>query len=56
MAFPKCYYASVEDSILVLENLKIRNFEVIEKRPDGKVRLAKYRDLIRSLFTVFRIR
>ena len=35
LAFPKCFYASVEDSVLVLENLKSNNFEVIDKKPDG---------------------
>ena len=32
--FPKCFYASVEDSLMLLENLKIQNFEVVEKKPE----------------------
>ena len=34
--FPKCFYASVEDSLMLMENLKIQNFEVVEKKPERK--------------------
>jgi hypothetical protein len=33
LAFPRCFYASPEDSLLVIENAKSRGFEVIEKKP-----------------------
>ena len=34
LAFPKCFYSSPEDGILILENVKCRNFEVVEKKPE----------------------
>ena len=34
LAFPKCFYASAEDAILILENVKSQNFEVVEKKPE----------------------
>ncbi len=37
LAFPKCFYASVEDSLLLLENMKKQNFEVVEKKPERKI-------------------
>ena len=36
LAFPKCLYSSVEDSILILENMKEQNFQVVEKKPERK--------------------
>ena len=36
LAFPKCFYSSVEDSILLLENMKQQNFVVVEKKPERK--------------------
>ena len=37
LAFPKCYYSSPEDAILVLENVKSKNYEVVEKKPERKI-------------------
>jgi hypothetical protein len=37
LAFPKCFYASVEDSLLLLENMKRKDFEVVEKKPERKI-------------------
>ena len=34
LSFPKCYYASVEDSLVILENLKDKGFEVVEKKTE----------------------
>ena len=34
--FPKCFFASVEESLMLMENLKIQNFEVVEKKPERK--------------------
>ena len=36
LAFPKCLYSSVEDSILILENMKEQNYQVVEKKPERK--------------------
>jgi hypothetical protein len=36
LAFPKCFYSSVEESLLLLENMKKQNFEVVEKKPERK--------------------
>jgi hypothetical protein len=37
LSFPKCFYASSEDSIILLENLKVQNFEVVVKKPERKL-------------------
>jgi len=39
LAFPKCFYASAEDSLILLENLKVQNFEVVVKKPERKLQL-----------------
>ncbi len=39
LAFPKCFYASTEDSLILLENLKVQNFEVVVKKPERKLQL-----------------
>ncbi len=36
LAFPKCFYASVDESLLILENLKAQNFDVLRKKPERK--------------------
>jgi Ecdysteroid kinase-like family len=36
LAFPKCFYISSEDSILILENMKAQNFDVIPKKLERK--------------------
>ena len=36
LPFPKCFYASAEEELLVMENLKLQKFEVIEKKPERK--------------------
>jgi hypothetical protein len=48
LAFPKCFYASVADSLLLLENMKRKNFEVVEKKPERKIffKLLFYRQPI----------
>jgi Ecdysteroid kinase-like family len=37
LAFPKCFYSSADDAILILENAKSLNYEVVEKKPERKV-------------------
>jgi hypothetical protein len=37
LAFPKCFYASTEESLILLENIKLQNFEVVEKKPERKL-------------------
>ena len=36
LSFPKCFYASVEDSLIILENMKEIGFEVVEKKIECK--------------------
>jgi hypothetical protein len=36
LAFPKCFYASDDDAILILENAKSLNYEVVKKEPERK--------------------
>jgi len=36
LRIPDCYYASVEKYVLILDNLKIKGFEVIKKQPERK--------------------
>ena len=37
LAFPKCFYASNAEALLIIENLKVQNFEVIRKKPERKL-------------------
>ena len=37
LAFPKCFYVSAENSILILENMKAQNYDVIEKKLERKL-------------------
>ena len=37
LAFPKCFYASADDAIFILENAKSLNYEVVEKKPERKL-------------------
>ena len=32
LAFPKCFYVSAENSILILENMKAQDYDVVEKK------------------------
>jgi hypothetical protein len=34
LAFAKCYYASAEQFLLLLENLKVQNYVVVQKKPE----------------------
>ena len=36
LPFPKCFYASDESGVIVLENLKSRGFKTVPKSPEGK--------------------
>ena len=45
LAFPKCFYGSAEKELLLMENLKVQNYEVVLKKPQRKfleIILAKY--------------
>ena len=42
LAFPKCFYASPEDSLILLENLKVQNFEVVVKKPEREYQKIFY--------------
>ena len=35
LPFPKCYYASDEAGVIVLENLKTIGFKTVPKSPEG---------------------
>jgi len=35
LPFPKCFYASDEEGVIVLENLKTRGFKTVPKSPEG---------------------
>ena len=37
LPFPKCVYASDEDGVIVLENLKTKGFKTVPKSPEGNV-------------------
>ncbi len=36
LSFADCFYASVEESVLILDNLKMKGFGVIKKQPERK--------------------
>ena len=36
LAFAKCFYSSPEDFLIILENMKVQGFIVIEKKPERK--------------------
>ena len=36
LPFPKCFYASDEVGVIVLENLKNLGFNTVPKSPDGR--------------------
>ena len=36
LAFAKCFYSSAKDELLILENLKAKNFVVLPKKPERK--------------------
>jgi len=38
LAFPKCFYASSEESILILENMKALDFDVVPKKMERKLK------------------
>ena len=42
LAFPKCFYASSEESLILLENLKVQNFEVVVKKPERELQKIFY--------------
>ena len=44
LSFPKCFYASVNDSLIILENMKAKGFEVVEKKIERKLQ-KKYNDV-----------
>jgi hypothetical protein len=37
LPFPKCFYASEEEELLIMENLKLQKFVVIQKKPERKI-------------------
>ena len=41
LQFPKCFYASDEEGVIVLENLKSLGFKTVPKSPDGKQTFVK---------------
>jgi hypothetical protein len=42
LAFAKCFYASYDESLIIMENLKVVNFEVVAKKPERKYFKEKY--------------
>ncbi len=46
LPFPKCFYASAKDELLILENLKAQNFVILPKKPERKFETLKcYADI-----------
>ncbi len=37
LAFARCFYASAENELIIMENLKIQNFQVVQKKPERKL-------------------
>ena len=54
LAFPKYFYSSSEDAILILENVKCKNFEVVEKKPERKY--LNYLTEFRFLYISFTVK
>ena len=41
LSFPNCLYASAEDELILMENLKAKGFRVVEKKPErNSLRIA----------------
>ena len=38
LPFPKCFYASDKDGVIVLENLKTKGFKTVPKSAEGSLR------------------
>jgi hypothetical protein len=53
LAFPKCFYLSVEDSIILLENLKMQNYEVVEKKPERKYLIPIFSNMYKQFTKTF---
>jgi hypothetical protein len=34
LAFPKCFFASAQQELILLENLKVKDFQVVLKKPE----------------------
>ena len=47
LAFPKCFYASAEQSLLILENMKAQDYVVVPKKIQRKL-ISSYCQLDRS--------
>ena len=37
LAFPKCFYCSPEESILILENMKTQGYDIVPKKMERKI-------------------
>jgi hypothetical protein len=42
LTVPKCFYASVEEQLILLENLKGENYEVVLKKPERKLQFRAH--------------
>ena len=42
LAFPKCFYASSDEFILIMENMKAQGFDVIPKKMERKSQLHNW--------------
>ena len=36
-SFAKCYYSSPQELIIILENMKVQGYTVVEKKPERKL-------------------
>jgi hypothetical protein len=41
LAFAKCFYASAENELVLMENLKEQQFGVVEKKPQRKLQIEQ---------------
>lgn len=37
LSFAKCYYSSPQELIIILENMKVQGYTVVEKKPERKL-------------------
>lgn len=50
LSLANCFYASTEKCILVLDNLKVKGFDVIKKQPERKFHLTALKNVLSISF------
>jgi len=48
LTFPKCFYASVDEQLIILENLKSKNYKVTPKKPEREYRMTDLNKTVTS--------